>query len=48
MKSSSFVMIFLAAAAVLVTAQDASDSATKSKIVALEGAWFSLANVAYL
>jgi ketosteroid isomerase-like protein len=39
MKSARLLMILLCAAVVSATAQDASESATKSKIVALEGAW---------
>jgi ketosteroid isomerase-like protein len=38
MKSAG-LLILLCAAALSASAQDASDSATKSKIVALEGAW---------
>jgi ketosteroid isomerase-like protein len=39
MKSVRLLMVLLCAAAASATAQDASESATKSKIVALEGAW---------
>jgi len=39
MKSLGLLMVLLCTTALSVPAQDASDSATKSKIVALEGAW---------
>ena len=39
MKSAGLLMVLLCVMAVFARAQDASDSATKSKIVALEGAW---------
>ena len=39
MKSAALLAILLCATGLLATAQDASESATKSKIVALEGAW---------
>lgn len=39
MKSAGFLMVLLCATALSAPAQDASDSATQSKIVALEGAW---------
>jgi len=39
MKSASLLMVLLCAASLSAAAQDTSDSATKSKIVALEGAW---------
>jgi ketosteroid isomerase-like protein len=39
MKTASVLLVLLCATAVSAFAQDASDSATKSKIVALEGAW---------
>lgn len=39
MKSVGFLLVLMYAAALSVMAQDASEAATKSKIVALEGAW---------
>ena len=39
MKSAGLLVVLLCVMAVFAKAQDASDSATKSKIVALEGAW---------
>jgi ketosteroid isomerase-like protein len=39
MKSASFLAVWLCATALLVSGQDASESATKSRIAALEGAW---------
>ena len=39
MKSASILMVLLCATALVAPGQDTSDSATKSKIVALEGAW---------
>jgi len=39
MKSAGLLMVLLCTTGLFVPAQDASDSATKSKIVALEGAW---------
>ena len=39
MKSASMLMVLLCATALVAPGQDTSDSATKSKIVALEGAW---------
>jgi len=39
MRSAALLVILLCAMGLLVTAQEASESATKSKIVALEGAW---------
>jgi ketosteroid isomerase-like protein len=39
MKSASLLMILLCATALFAPGQDASDSADKSKIAALEGAW---------
>ena len=39
MKSASLWMVLLCATALVAAGQDASDSATKSKIAALEGAW---------
>lgn len=39
MKSSGLLVVLLMAAAASAVAQDASESDTKSKIVALEGAW---------
>jgi ketosteroid isomerase-like protein len=39
MKSAGLLTVLLLAAAISATAQDVSESATKSKIVALEGAW---------
>jgi ketosteroid isomerase-like protein len=39
MKSASLLMVLLCVTALFATGQDASDSSTKSKIAALEGAW---------
>jgi ketosteroid isomerase-like protein len=39
MKSAGLLVVLLCATALSALAQDASDSATKSKIAALEGAW---------
>ena len=39
MKSASFLVVLLCATALVAPGQDTSDSATKSKIAALEGAW---------
>jgi ketosteroid isomerase-like protein len=39
MKSAGLLMVLLSVVALSAAAQDASESATKSKIVALEGAW---------
>jgi len=39
MKSATLLMILLSATALFAPGQDASDSAAKSKIAALEGAW---------
>src|SRR5260370_19057206 len=39
MKSLGLLMVLLCVMAVFAKGQDASDSATKSKVVALEGAW---------
>jgi len=39
MKSASLLIVLLCAMALVAPGQDASDSATKSKIAALEGAW---------
>src|SRR5258708_3398022 len=39
MKSASILMVLLFATALFAPGQDASESATKSKIAALEGAW---------
>ena len=39
MKSASLLMVLLFAMALFAAGQDASESATKSKIAALEGAW---------
>jgi ketosteroid isomerase-like protein len=39
MKSASLLTVLLCATALVAPGQDASDSATKSKIAALEGAW---------
>jgi ketosteroid isomerase-like protein len=39
MKSASLLVVLLCATALVAPGQDTSDSATKSKIAALEGAW---------
>jgi ketosteroid isomerase-like protein len=39
MKCASLLMVLLSATALVASGQDASESATKSKIAALEGAW---------
>ena len=39
MKAGSLLILLLSASSLQIAAQEASDAATKSKIVALEGAW---------